>query len=87
MNGPEHYREAERLLTEFVHLCAKQRSGGDSLAVHDAIAMIQLAQVHATLAHAAAAAWPVVDRYKGDGPLTNEWSDAIGWIIDDGGAS
>lgn len=67
MEGPEHYRRAERAIAEF------KRTGdyGD----------IAAAQAHATLALAAATAWPVVDRYKGDSCLTNEWSDVIGWVM------
>ena len=55
MNGPEHYREAERLL---VHT---ERSVVDSFGegAECARQQIAMAQVHATLALAAATAlWP-----------------------------
>lgn len=50
MDGPAHYREAERLL-------AAARTASDHFyGEEDAIPTLQAAQVHATLAHAAATA-------------------------------
>lgn len=69
MTGPEHYREAERLISEM-----------PAGLPHEDIAMLHhAAQVHATLANAAAAALPTVTRYMGDSPLITEWGQATGW--------
>ena len=71
MTGPEHYREAERLIAEI------PRAG----LPHEDIAMIQqAAQVHATLAVAAAFVdGPAVMR-PGD---RDEWDRATGRLEDD----
>lgn len=71
MTGPEHYQEAER------YLLAGKATGDNQ----NARLFTEMAAVHAQLAVAAATAWTLVDRYKGDSYLTNEWSDAIGWVI------
>lgn len=55
MTGPEHYRLAELLLEEAV-----------DYDVTDAQPTLQRAAVHATLALAAAAAYPAVKDYVGD---------------------
>ncbi len=87
MTGADHYLAAQKLLSRASH----QRSEADPTPLTPAgqpadpaahAALIARAQVHATLALAAASAWPIVDRYKGDSALTNEWSDAIGWVVD-----
>lgn len=57
MNGVEHYKEAERL----VAVAAAAPVGGD-WERH----LLAAAQVHATLAAAAAAALPAANRYYGD---------------------
>jgi len=66
MTGPEHYREAERLIA----LPADDRG-------------IQIAQVHATLALAAAmaAAIPAVDAMTGERQDHNlsDWAEAGAW--------
>jgi hypothetical protein len=60
MTGPEHYKEAERLLN------------GDPLDQ-------QAAQVHATLALAAATAEPIAQAYSGseDVRILQAWTAAI----------
>jgi hypothetical protein len=68
MSGPEHYREAERLVSvanaERVDYPAAAR-------VH-----IAAAQVHATLALAAATAMPAAHRYLGgEGGHDREWAE------------
>lgn len=55
MNGPEHYRAAENLLAEALNL-------GSSVPRGDIQAVVEIAQVHATLAHAAATAMASIDR-------------------------
>lgn len=57
MTGPEHYREADRLLS------LEGLGAGDD--PRDPV-IIAAAQVHATLALAAASAAPQVDRWLGD---------------------
>lgn len=69
MTGAEHYRQAERLIQDAEALGDTELERNYLLA----------ANAHAALAVAAATALTVVDRYKGDSALTNEWSDAIGW--------
>lgn len=61
MNGPEHYREAERLIgvaSETLSVAAASSGYDDiqSRAIATTSAMTQAAQVHATLALAAATA-------------------------------
>ncbi len=56
MTGPGHYAESERL-AETVREYPE---------AFDAVVLVALAQVHATLAVAAAAAWPAVREYYGD---------------------
>lgn len=76
MTGPEHYREAERLIAAGEY----DETGEDVLHARD----IALAQVHATLALAAATA--ELDAYgMADGSATGRtekrgraWSEAIG---------
>ena len=71
MTGPEHYREAERLIGEVTQ--PGVMSGKPILKIGDNSQVIALAQVHATLAHAAAEAealpayqiWPEVTRLCG----------------------
>ena len=73
MTGPGHYRESERLLA------STQDSGGEvasddvTLAISNTLAA---AQVHATLALAAATAYPAVREYwGGDTGTAREWSE------------
>jgi len=66
MTGPEHYREAERLLAE-----TEERRN----APLDRITWrVGQAQVHATLALAAAVARQTIDP---GGPITMAWIEAI----------
>jgi len=55
MTGPEHYREAERL-----------RSRIPALSEAQATETLAAAQVHATLALAAATAYPAIREHLGD---------------------
>ena len=64
MNGPEHYREAERLLDVFkeAHIAAESMPDATveqfekrAMAISTARVLLDKAQVHATLAHADAA--------------------------------
>jgi len=67
MTGPEHYREAERLLA----------IAGDD---YEAQSQIHAeAQIHATLALAAATAEPIAQAYNGreDVSVPRAWSAAI----------
>jgi len=67
MTGPEHYRAAEQLLNEADHHSVL----GDT--------QIAAAQVHATLALAAATAEPIAQSYDGpdDTSIPAAWSKAI----------
>ena len=66
MTGPEHYREAEGMLAEAARLPTE----------HTDLAMILAeAQVHATLAQAAATVELVASRGPGD--VGREWTDAV----------
>lgn len=65
MSGTQHYREAERLATLI----------GEHPESSDAAVQVALAQVHATLALAAATAYPAVRDYWGDETDTSrEWA-------------
>lgn len=71
MTGPDHYREAERL--------AHEALDDDGTPPWDptarCLALLDAAQVHATLALAAATAYPAIYRYTGD----ETGSEARGW--------
>lgn len=67
MGGPEHYRRAEALLD--------QAHGADNSEGY-ADYLVAKAQVHATLALAAATAQPIVDRYVESDDDSRAWSEA-----------
>lgn len=70
MNGPDHYREAERLLAE-----AEDRLPYGNLAgVTRPEQLLAEAQVHATLALTAATATHSVDD-----AIYRDWDEALGW--------
>jgi len=82
MSGPEHYRKAERILA------GETAPAGDltRIVVFDLDA-IAAAQVHATLAVAAAKALETVSQFMGlvnpdsmgDDQVITEWAKATGW--------
>lgn len=59
MSGPEHYREAE-----LIQLAV--REDGEAYFTEENIPHLAAAQIHATLALAAATAYPAVRDYYGD---------------------
>jgi len=70
MSGPEHYRESERLLVDVDR--ARDRSGDVAEYCRRQLAA---AQVHATLALAAATAYPAVRDYYGpEGDTDRGWA-------------
>jgi hypothetical protein len=77
VNGAEHYRAAERLIGPVLD------PGGGPVGPKVPMAVVQerlaRAQVHATLALAAAHAATVVVPLMGDDPQITEWGRAIGW--------
>lgn len=77
MTGPEHYQKAERLLEEAAGLPASYANGHGpgSHANEKRTQMIAMAQVHATLAHAAAAGMSVPD--DGGYGTRSEWRGAV----------
>lgn len=60
MNGPEHYRDAEYLLNKMPVEGVSPDTGLDRAET------LAAAQVHATLALAAATAWPAVHDWLGE---------------------
>ncbi|WP_161962360.1 hypothetical protein [Nocardioides speluncae] len=80
MNGPEHYREAERLLALAVAELDQFKAGVphptdvSRACSQRAAAVAAVADVHATLALAAATAYPAVKDYCGD-----ESNDSRNW--------
>lgn len=70
MEGAEHYREAEILLS------GTTPAGNHRGVTTDDIAR---AQVHATLALAAATAARMVHKMSGDSNRITEWGRVIGW--------
>lgn len=77
LTGPEHYRAAEKLLSR----ASFERSVSDpapSLDPQVTALLVARAQVHATLAAAAATAELLADRYVGDGEHINDWRSAVG---------
>lgn len=77
MNGPEHYKAAEKLLSRASFMDSRGRPTDGEAAAN----LTALAQAHATLAHAAAAALPIVTQFMGDSDLVTAWGTAIGWVI------
>lgn len=74
MNGPQHYAEAERLAGSITHPDA----GKMTLDEHKI--SLAAAQVHATLALAAAMAEPIVQAWtggEGSGPVQRAWTQVI----------
>ena len=72
MTGPEHYAEAERLIAQAeIDAYDPMRKYAEDANI------IAIAQVHATLALAAATAYPAVKDYYGDEPAT--WAESRGW--------
>lgn len=80
MTGPEHYREAERLLE------AAKTDWRDTANDHVAATLVEArvlvaltaANVHAQLAQAAASAEPCVQRYYGDEAGTDRaWAQVV----------
>lgn len=78
MTGPEHYRKAESLVAQAAEVVATANRQCASLpttmAAHNMLTAE--AQVHATLALAAAAAYPAVKDYTGDedGSVSRGWA-------------
>jgi len=68
MSGPAHYRESERLLGR----AAELEAGPCAVAIAEA-------QVHATLAVAAATAYPAVGDHwaAGDTGTPREWAEVV----------
>lgn len=78
MNGPEHYRAALRLREQAAEAQgAAYDDRGNLFARWNAEYMNAAAQVHATLALAAAAAGPIIERYIGEiGADAQAWAAA-----------
>ncbi len=74
MNGPDHYRDAEQLLTDAFSSKLTTYEGENP----EADRLIAAAQVHATLALAAATVDRLADTYIGDGDHINQWRTATG---------
>ncbi|MEV0616101.1 hypothetical protein AB0I81_22500 [Nonomuraea sp. NPDC050404] len=68
--GPEHYCEAERLITEANHVAHRDAQRGDG--------MLAAAHVHATLALAAATALNSHMAVHHDDPEIAAWREAAG---------
>lgn len=75
MNGPQHYSASEKLLT------AALTVAGD-MPIEDVQATVEMAQVHATLALAAATAMNGIDRMDEDD--FREWDKVAGVQLDGG---
>ncbi|GAA1030741.1 MULTISPECIES: hypothetical protein [Amycolatopsis] len=76
MNGPDHYREAEQLLGYIEDGALRDGVRLDEMA---ALSIATRAQVHATLALAAAQAMPTVARLMGVDDQITAFGRAIGW--------
>lgn len=84
MSGPEHFREAESLLG-YVY-CGADRDGAP-LADHEVPTILARAQIHATLAQAAATAMETVSQFMGlvrpdslgDDEVITQWAKVTGW--------
>lgn len=72
MNGPEHYREAERLLDEVLGNVTNPM-----ITYAEDAAQLAAAQVHATLALTAATVQEAVSLYTGASEDLETWARAI----------
>jgi hypothetical protein len=80
MTGPEHYKEAEYLLASSIHLRAELLSGereNEPADYDEPDRVVALAQVHATLALAAATALEPHD-WSAHAPEWRAWVSAAG---------
>lgn len=68
-SGPEHFKRADRILAE---VAKNRESSGTQIPHLDMMEMIGVAQVHATLALAAATALAPYDRAESDG-VEDDW--------------
>lgn len=73
MNGPDHYREAERLIARLTGIVLNNDGSSP-----EATFMLAEAQVHATLALAAATALTSHMSTYDDEPEIQAWVDAAG---------
>lgn len=71
MTGPEHYREAERLLRDYDEM---DKPRGWSVTP----IILTQAHIHATLAMAAATAYVAERDYYGDEATSRSWAQAVG---------
>jgi hypothetical protein len=81
LTGPEHYREAERLLSNasFTSLSGRPVTrDGRPMSADEHAVLVARAQAHATLALAATQASRLADPYIGDGDHINDWRAATG---------
>ena len=79
MTGPEHYLEAETTLRIALDGIGRAQEHGAATVVEVTRELgpaLAIAQVHATLALAAATAQLLADRYVGDGDHINAWTKA-----------
>jgi len=77
MNGPDHYRWAEALLADADYWHGQCEEGGSETAMRGVELIVARAQVHATLATAAAVALGLhneMPNFAGVG----RWADALG---------
>ena len=79
MNGPEHYREAERLLREVNREQAPNFEGTIRPVHHDGLRaeMVAQAQVHATLALTAAQVDTTDPHVSPETSIAREWIEAL----------
>lgn len=82
MTGPEHYREAEQILTEIKGLFEfdiQKATKSDVAALHQSLrSTLALAQVHATLALAAATAYPAHQDNGTQYEVAVNWAEVTG---------
>ncbi len=79
MTGPEHYRESERIDSLIGELPTSSSTEDAAIVIAAAMALAARAQVHATLALAAATAEPIAQAYDSDYDTTipRAWSEAV----------
>lgn len=81
--GPEHYAEAQRLVN-LAYTAAPMFEGEvlPAITIADGTRIANIlaaAQVHATLALAAASSMPILHRMMGDAKEVTHWANAVGW--------
>lgn len=85
MKGADHYVQAEQCMSDATfHADGKPdrpvHRDGSPMTLDERVFLMHRAQIHATLALAAAQALPTVEKYMGDSTAVTDWGHALSWL-------